>query len=48
MQGNSTPNVELATLVDDEDSFKDAAPMLFGKTFDQRAKEHIEAVRFLK
>ena len=41
-------NTELATLVDDEESFQDAAPMLFRKVFDQRAKEHIEAVRSLK
>ena len=41
-------NLELVTLVDDEESFKDAAPMLFGKTFDQRAKDHINAVRSLK
>ena len=41
-------NTELATLVDEKESFKDAAPMLFGKTFDQRAKEHIEEVRSLK
>ena len=41
-------NPELATLVDDEESFKDAAPMLFGKTFDQRAKDHIDAIRSLK
>ena len=39
---------ELATLVDDEESFKDAAPMLFGKTFDQRAKDHIDAIRSQK
>ena len=41
-------NVELATPVDDEESFKDAAPILFGKTFNQRAKEHVEAVWSLK
>ena len=41
-------NAELTTLIDDEESFRDAAPMLFGKNFDQRAKEHIEAVKSLK
>ena len=41
-------NLELATLVDDKESFKDATPMLFGKTFDQGAKDHINTVRSLK
>ena len=41
-------NTELVTLLDDEQSFKDAAPLLFGKTFDQRARDHIEAVKSLK
>ena len=35
-------NAELTTLVDDEESFRDATPMLFGKNFDQRAKEHMK------
>ena len=38
-------NAELFTLVDDEQPFKDATPPLFGKTFDQRARDHIEAVK---
>ena len=38
-------NPELATLVEDEDVFADAAPMLFGKSFDQKAKDHMEAIR---
>ena len=41
-------NLELATLVDNEESFKDTAAMLFGETFDQRAKGHIDPIRSLK
>ena len=41
-------NLELATLVDDKESFKDATPMLFGKTFDQGVKDHINTARSLK
>ena len=41
-------NTELVTLVNDEQSFKDATPLLFGKTFDQRARDHIEVVKSLK
>ena len=35
-------------LVEDEDSFKDAAPLLFGRGFDQKVKEHMEAIKSLK
>ena len=38
-------NPELATLIDDEDTFREAAPLLFGKTFDQQARDHMEAVK---
>ena len=41
-------NKELATLVADEETFKDAAPYLFGNSFQQRMKDHMEAVRNLK
>ena len=41
-------NAELVTLINDEESFKDAAPLLFGKSFDQRARDHIEAAKSLK
>ena len=41
-------NAELSTLVEDEDSFKDAAPLLFGRGFDQKAKDHVEAIKSLK
>ena len=41
-------NPELSTLVQDEGSFKESAPLLFGKGFDQLAKEHIEAIKSLK
>ena len=41
-------NPELGTLIEDEDNFREAAPFLFGKTFDQQAKDHIEAVKSLK
>ena len=32
---------ELATLVADEETFKDAAPYLFGNSFQQRMKDHM-------
>ena len=35
-------NAKLATLIDDEDTFKDAGPLLFGKSFDQKAKEAVK------
>ena len=41
-------NTELVTMVDNEQSFKDAAPLLFRKTFDQRARDHIDTVKSLK
>ena len=40
-------NLELATLVDDKESFEDATPLLFGKTFDQGAKDHINTLQDL-
>ena len=39
---------ELTSLVDDEDTFKDAAPFLFGPYFQQKMKDHMEAIRNLK
>ena len=41
-------NKELSTLVDQEDTFMEAAPFLFGSSFQQRMKEHMEAIRNLK
>ena len=41
-------NKELSTLVEDEDTFKDAVPLLFGSSFQQKMKEHMEAIRNLK
>ena len=41
-------NPELCTLTEYEDNFHEEAPFLFGKTFDQQAKDHIEAVKSLK
>ena len=41
-------NPELGTLIEDEDNFHEAAPFLFGKAFDQQAKDHIEAVKSFK
>jgi len=38
-------NKELATLVKEPETFSDAAPLLFGKNFDKRAKEHMDTVR---
>ena len=40
-------NAELSTLVEDEDSFKDVAPLLFGRGFDQKSKEHMAAIKSL-
>ena len=40
-------NAELSML-EDEDSFKDAVPLLFGRDFDQKAKDHMEAIKSLK
>ena len=41
-------NRELTSLVDDPETFKDAAPFLFGSSFQQKMKDHIEAIRNLK
>jgi len=41
-------NKELSTLVEEEDTFKDAAPFLFGISFQQKMNEHMEATRNLK
>ena len=41
-------NKELSTLVQEEDTFRDAAPLLFGKDFDKKAKEHIDTARSLQ
>jgi len=41
-------NKELSTPVEEEDTFKDATPFLFGPSFQQKIKEHLEAIRNLK
>jgi len=41
-------NKELLTLVEDESTFDDAAPFLFGSSFQQKMKDHMEALRNLK
>ena len=41
-------NKDLTSLVDDPDNFTDAAPMLFGQTFHQKVKDHLESLRSLK
>ena len=41
-------NRELSTLVEDETTFHDAAPLLFGSSFQQKMKDHMEALRNLK
>lgn len=41
-------NPALATLVEDEDVFADPGPVLFGKSFEKRAKDHIKAIRSLQ
>ena len=37
-------NKELSTLVQDESTFNDAVPFLFGSSFQQRMKDHMEAL----
>ena len=41
-------NKELSTLVEDESTFDDAAPFLSGTSFQQKMKDHMEALRNLK
>jgi len=41
-------NRNLASLVEDPDNFTEAAPMLFGLTFHQKVKDHLESLRSLK
>jgi len=41
-------NLKLYTFVDDEDTFKDADPLLFGKSFNHNVRDHIEAIKSLK
>ena len=41
-------NKELSTLVEDESTFNDAVPFLFGSSFQQKMKDHMEALRNLK
>ena len=41
-------NKELSTLVENESTFDDAAPFLFGSSFQQKMKDHVEALRNLK
>ena len=42
-------NPEVGTLIEDEGTFRDAALFLFGRTFDQQARDHnMEAMKSLK
>ena len=41
-------NAQLSMLVEGKDSFKGSAPLLFGRGFDQKAKDHIDAIKCLK
>ena len=41
-------NKDLLTLVQEEETFRDAAPLLFAKDFDKRVKEHINTARSLQ
>ena len=41
-------NSDVRVLVEDEDQFVDAAPMLFGKNFDKAVKEYVDAVKSLR
>ncbi len=41
-------NKDLKDLIEDPDHFKEAAPMLFGKAFDQVAKNHVDAIKALR
>ena len=47
-KASSCLNKELAPLVADEGTFKDAAPYLFGDSFQRKMKDHMEAIRNLK
>ena len=41
-------NAQLSMLVEGKDSFKGSAPLLFRRGFDQKAKDHIDAIKCLK
>ncbi len=41
-------NKDASSLAEDDDLFKEAAPMLFGEGFEQKLKNHVEAVRCLR
>ena len=41
-------NRDLKDLIEETEHFKNAAPLLFGRSFDQMAKNHVEAVRSLR
>ena len=47
-QSSQYLNKELSTLVEDESTFNDAVPFLFGSSFQQKMKDHMEALRNLK
>lgn len=41
-------NKDLKPLLEDEDRFRDAPPLLFGRDFEKSAKEHMDSVRSLR
>ena len=41
-------NRDVLPLVDEDEQFKGAAPLLFGEGFEKKMKEHMDAVRCLR
>ena len=48
LKASSCLNKELAPLIADETTFKDATPLLFGDSFQQRMRDHTETIRNLR
>ena len=41
-------NRDVMSLTEEENQFKDAAPLLFGDGFEKKMKEHVDAVRCIQ
>lgn len=48
LQSHNSSQPRAGQLDRDEDTFWETAPLLFGETFDQQARDHMEAVKSLK
>ena len=48
LKASSCLNKGLAPLIADETTFKDATPLLFGDSFQQRMRDHTETIRNLR